>query len=148
MLKKQSIVLWVMALLMAFLASCSSPTPPPTYSDAQLQKIELSTSGIQALRDRMVDELESLIQKGDWVNVGTFIHGPLGDLRSKTNYLTQILLLEKDKAPVIDAAKKVYEDLESIDVAAAANDTTAALNNYEKAVADFDTFLGLVPTDS
>ena len=70
------------------------------YSDAQLQKIELSAVGIQTLRDRM-DELESLIQQDEWVNIRTFIHGPLGDLRSKTNYLTQSLLLPKDKTPVL-----------------------------------------------
>ncbi|OZH55828.1 hypothetical protein AFK68_02070 [Hydrocoleum sp. CS-953] len=147
MLKKRSIVAWVMALLVAFLASCSSPTPPPTYSDAQLQKIEQYTARIVALRDRM-SELESLIQQEEWINVDTFIHGPLGDLRSKTNYLTQSLLLAKDKTPVLDAAKQVFEDLEDIDVAAAEGDKKQALSEYKKAVADFDTFLGLVPKDS
>ncbi len=147
MLNKRSIVAWMMALLVAFLASCGSPAPPPTYSDAQLQKIEQSTAGIQALRDRM-DELESLIQKGEWVNVDTFIHGPLGDLRSKTNYLTQSLLLPKDKKPVLNAAKELFEDLEDIDVAAAEADKKQALNNYKEAIADFDTFLDLVPKNS
>ncbi|MEM1167985.1 MAG: photosystem II protein PsbQ [Cyanobacteria bacterium P01_H01_bin.35] len=147
MLNKRSIVAWVMALLVTFLASCGSPTPPPTYSDAQLQKIELSAAGIQTLRDRM-SELGSLIQKEDWVNVRTFIHGPLGDLRSKTNYLTQSLLLPKDKTPVLNAAKQVFEDLEDIDVAGAEGDKKQALSEYKKAVADFDTFLGLVPKDS
>ncbi|MCL2926014.1 MAG: photosystem II protein PsbQ, partial [Trichodesmium sp. MAG_R04] len=70
MLNKRSIVAWVIALLVAFLASCGSPAPPPTYSDAQLQKIELSAVGIQTLRDRM-DELESLIQQDEWVNIRT-----------------------------------------------------------------------------
>ena len=147
MLNKRSIVAWVMALLVAFLASCSSPTPPPTYSDAQLQKIELYAGGIQTLRDRM-SELESLIQKEEWINVDTFIHGPLGDLRSKTTYLTQSLLLPKDKTPVLDAAKEIFEDLEDIDVAAAEGDKKQALSEYKEAVADFDTFLGLVPKNS
>ena len=144
MLNKRSIVAWMMALLVAFLASCGSPAPPPTYSDAQLQKIEQYTAGIVALRDRM-DELNTLIQKGDWVNVDTFIHGPLGDLRSKTNYLTQSLLLPKDKEPVLDAAKEVFQDLEEIDVATAANDKLQATNEYKKAIADFDTFFSLIP---
>ncbi|NES72592.1 MAG: photosystem II protein PsbQ [Okeania sp. SIO2D1] len=144
MLNKRSIVAWMMALLVAFLASCGSPAPPPTYSDAQLQKIEQYTTGIVALRDRM-DELNTLIQKEDWVNVDTFIHGPLGDLRSKTNYLTQSLLLPKDKTPVSDAAKEVFQDLEEIDVAAAAGDKLQASKEYKKAIADFDTFFGLIP---
>jgi len=147
MFKKRSIVAWMMALLVAFLASCGSPTPPPTYSDAQLEKIEQYTSGIEALRDRM-DELQSLIQKEEWVNVDTFIHGPLGDLRSKTSYLTQVLLLPKDKMPVLDAAKAVFEDLEDIDVAAEEANQKQALSEYKKAVSDFDTFLGLVPKNS
>ena len=144
MLNKRSIVAWMMALLVAFLASCGSPAPPPTYSDAELQQIEQYTTKIVAVRDRM-DELNTLIQKGDWVNVDTFIHGPLGDLRSKTNYLTQSLLLPKDKAPVSDAAKEVFQDLEEIDVAAAAGDKLQAAAEYKKAVADFDTFLGVIP---
>ena len=144
MLNKRSIVAWVMALLVTFLASCGSPTPPPTYSDAQLQKIELSAAGIQGLRDRM-GELKSLIKKEDWVNVRTFIHGPLGDLGSKTTYLTQSLLLPKDKKPVLDAAKQVFEDLQDIDVAATEGNKKQAISEYKEAVADFDTFLGLVP---
>jgi len=147
MLNKRSIVAWVIALLVAFLASCGSPAPPPTYSDAQLQKIELSAVGIQTLRDR-IDELESLIQQGEWVNIRTFIHGPLGDLRSKTNYLTQSLLLPKDKTTVLDAAKKIFDDLENIDVAASTGNKNQALSNYKEAVTDFDTFLGLVPKNS
>ena len=147
MFNKRSILAWMMVLLVAFLASCGSPTPPPTYSYAQLQKIEQYTSGIEALRDRM-DELESLIQQKEWVNVDTFIHGPLGDLRSKTNYLTQILLLPKDKTPVLNAAKAVFEDLEDIDVAAEEANQKQALSEYKKAVSDFDTFLGLVPKNS
>lgn len=147
MFNKRSIVAWMMVLLIAFLTSCGSPTPPPTYSDAQLEKIEQYTSRIEALRDRM-DELEILIQKEDWVNVDTFIHGPLGDLRSKTNYLTQVLLLPKDKTPVLDAAKAVFEDLEDIDVAAEEANQKQALIEYKKAVSDFDTFLGLVPKNS
>ncbi|MCL2930030.1 MAG: photosystem II protein PsbQ [Trichodesmium sp. St16_bin4-tuft] len=147
MLNKRSIVAWVIVLLVAFLASCSSPTPPLTYSDAQLQKIEVSESGIQALRDRM-DELESLIQKGEWVNIRTFIHGPLGDLRSKTNYLTQSLLLPRDKTPVLNAAKKIFDDLEDIDTAATEGNKKQALSEYKKAITDFDTFLDLVPKNS
>ena len=147
MFNKRSIVAWMMALLVAFLASCGSPAPPPTYSDAQLQKIEQYTAGIAALRDRM-DELETLIQKDDWVNVGTFIHGPLGDLRSKTNYLTQSLLLPKDKQPVLDAAKQLFLELEEIDTAAAAGDKKQAVSDYREAVANFDNFLGLVPKNS
>ena len=147
MFNKRSIVAWMMALLVAFLASCGSPAPPPTYSDAQLQKIEQYTAGIQALRDRM-DELETLIQKSEWVNVGTFIHGPLGDLRSKTNYLTQSLLLPKDKTPVLDAAKELFVDLEQIDVAAVEGNKKQAATEYKEAVTDFDTFLGLIPKNS
>ncbi|MDE5082563.1 MAG: photosystem II protein PsbQ [Trichodesmium sp. St18_bin1] len=147
MLNRRSMVPWVIGLLVVFLVSCGSPTPPPTYSDAQLQKIELSAVGIQTLRDRM-DELESLIQQDEWVNIRTFIHGPLGDLRSKTNYLTQSLLLPKDKTPVLNAAKKIFDDLEDIDTAAAEGNKKQALSEYKKAVVDFDTFLDLVPKNS
>ncbi len=49
---------------------------------------------------------------------------------------------------MLNAAKEVFEDLEEIDVAAAEGDKGQALSNYQKAVADFDNFLDLVPKNS
>ena len=136
-----------MALLMTFLASCGSQAPPPTYSDAQLQKIDQYKAGIVELRDRM-DEVQDFIQEENWINVGTFIHGPLGDLRYKTNYLTQSLLLPKDRKPVLEAAKELFFQLETLDAAATDGDYKKAVKESAEAVRDFDAFLDLIPTAS
>lgn len=147
MINKRSILAWAMALLTAFLVSCGSAKVPPTYSDADFQQIEQYTAGIVELRDRM-DELENSIQNRDWVDVGTFIHGPLGSLGYKTNYLTQSLLLSKDKKPVLDAAKKVFADLEEIDAASKEGDYSKAIAEYKETVGDFDAYLDLIPKSS
>jgi len=147
MINKRSILACVMALLMTFLASCGSKAPPPTYSDAQLQQIEQYKAGIVELRDRMED-LDKFIQEENWINVGTFIHGPLGDLRFKTNYLTQSLLLPKDKEPVLKAAKEVFAELQELDTAASEGNYKEAVKEYAEAVEYFDAYLDLIPTAS
>jgi len=148
MINKRSILACLMALLMTFLASCGEPAPPPTYSDADLQKIDQYKAGLVELRDRMEEDLETLIQKEKWIDVGTFIHGPLGDLRYKTNYLTQSLLLPKDKEPVLDAADDLFGELEELDAAASDGNYKEAVKEYAEAVRDFDTYLDLIPKPS
>ncbi len=148
MIKKRSILACLMALLMTFMTSCGEPAPPPTYSNADLQKIDQYKVGLVELRDRMEEDLETLIQKENWIDVGTFIHGPLGDLRYKTNYLTQSLLLPKDKEPVLDAADDLFMELEELDTAASEGNYKEAVKNYAEAVRDFDAYLDLIPKPS
>lgn len=147
MINKRSILACLMALLMTFLASCGEPAPPPTYSDADLQNIDQYKAGLVELRDRM-GELQDFIQEEDWVNVGTFIHGPLGELRYKTNYLTQSLLLPDDREPVLDAAKDLFLQLETLDAAATEGDYKVAVKESAEAIRDFDAFLDLIPKPS
>ena len=148
MINKRSILACLMALLMTFLVSCGEPAPPPTYSDADLQKIDQYKVGLVELRDRMDKDLETLIQGENWIDVGTFIHGPLGDLRYKTNYLTQSLLLSKDREPVLDAADELFAELQELDTAASEGNYKEAVKDYAEAVRDFDAYLDLIPKSS
>ncbi|MGL5509723.1 MAG: photosystem II protein PsbQ [Microcoleaceae cyanobacterium] len=148
MIRKKSLVTWMIALLAVLMVSCSSGVAKvTTYSPEQLTKIADYTTNLVVYRDRM-DRLNELIQKKQWVNVDTYIHGPLGALRGQATYLTQNLLLPKDKDQVLNAAKEIFEHLEKIDVAANDGNYNLAVTNYQEAVKDLENFLNQIPKSS
>jgi photosystem II protein PsbQ len=148
MIRKKSLVTWMIALLAVLMVSCSSGVAKvTTYSPEQLTKIADYTTNLVVYRDRM-DRLNELIQKQQWVNVDTYIHGPLGALRGQTTYLTQNLLLPKDRDQVLSAAREIFEHLEKIDVAANDGNYNLAVTNYQEAVKDLENFLDLIPKSS
>lgn len=148
MIRKKSLVTWMIALLAVLMVSCSSGVAKvTTYSPEQLTKIADYTTNLVVYRDRM-DRLNEFIQKQQWVNVDTYIHGPLGALRGQATYLTQNLLLPKDRDQVLNAAREIFEHLEKIDVAADDGNYNLAVTNYQEAVKDLDNFLNLIPKSS
>jgi photosystem II protein PsbQ len=148
MIRKKSLVTWMIALLAVLMVSCSSGVAKvTTYSPEQLTKIADYTTNLVVYRDRM-DRLNELIQKQQWVNVDTYIHGPLGALRGQTTYLTQNLLLPKDRDQVLSAAREIFDHLEKIDVAANDGNYNLAVTNYQEAVKDLENFLDLIPKSS
>ena len=148
MIRKKSLVTWMIALLAVLMVSCSSGVAKvTTYSPEQLTKIADYTTNLVVYRDRM-DRLNELIQKQQWVNVDTYIHGPLGALRGQTTYLTQNLLLPKDRDQVLSAAREIFDHLEKIDVAANDSNYNLAVTNYQEAVKDLENFLDLIPKSS
>lgn len=141
----RSILAGILALLTVFVVSCSSPTAtkPPTYTTAQIEQIHKYVPKITELRDRM-GALPSLIKNRDWVNVQTFIHGPLGSLRQDMAYLTQNLLT-KEQPAARQAAREIFVHLEALDKAAQENNYDLAVENFGEAMKDFNTFLQLIP---
>jgi photosystem II protein PsbQ len=141
------IVTLCLVLVTTFLVSCGSPTPVakgPLYSDLQLEQIQKSAADIQALRDSLL-QLPPLIQANDWVNVSSFIHGPLGELRAKMARLARTLVPDA-QASALKAAKDVFGHLNVIDEAAQTRDIPKALRNYNEALKDFDAFLSQIPS--
>ncbi|WP_422394115.1 photosystem II protein PsbQ [Nostoc parmelioides] len=149
MARQRSIISLLLVLLATFLISCGSPTTavvPPTYTAAQLEKIQGYAPDIQAVRDR-ADELKNLIQKKEWIKVGNFIHGPITEARLNMTYITPNLL-PKDQATARQINKDFLNHLVKIDQAASAGNSPLALNNYQAAVADIDKFIQLLPDTS
>lgn len=144
----RSILALVLAMVTTFLVSCSSPqvAKPPTYSTQQLEQIQKTASTLTALRDKMPNLQDKIFQK-NWTDVGTYIHGPLGELRQKVSYLTR-QLLPKDQKAVKEVAKDLFERFENIDVAASKGNYQVAVENYRAAVKDLDQFLQVVPKQS
>jgi photosystem II protein PsbQ len=149
MSRQRSLLSLVLVLLATLLISCGSPTvakAPPTYTTAQLTKIQVYVPDIQAVRDRS-EELKSLIQKKDWINVDNFIHGPITQAKLNITYVIPNLL-PKEQSAARQVARDLFNHLVKIDQAATDRNTLVALNNSQAAVADIDKFLDLLPQTS
>ena len=145
MTRPRSIFALMMAFLMAFLVSCSSVEAkvPTTYTAGQIQQIQRYVPTLTEFRSRM-DNLGTLIQKRNWVDTRTYIHGPLGDLRN-TMKTVSASLLPKSQQQAVDLTKSLFTELVNIDLAAKDLDYAKVTASYQKAVNDFDTFLQLIP---
>lgn len=149
MARQRSIFSLILVILATFLISCGGPSvavAPPTYTAAQLQKIQEYVPDIQAVRDRS-EELQQLIQKQDWINVGNFIHGPITEARLNLTYITPNLL-PKDQSTARQITRDLFNHLVKIDQAAKIGNSQLALNNYKATIADIDKFLELLPKTS
>lgn len=135
------------AILTIGLAGCGSNvnTPPPTYTSEQVQMIQTYGAGLQRLRDRM-PELQSYLDQKDWTNVQNFIHGPLGDLRSRLFRLSRTLL-PAEQAEAAELARSLNNHLVRIDEAADTEDAVLAYREYRDALNDFDTILQLISSE-
>ena len=144
----RSILAVILAMVTTFLVSCSSPTAtkPPTYSPEKMAQIQKFATTVTELREQM-PILGNDIQKRDWTEVGSFIHGPFGELRQKMSYITRELL-PKEQPVAREAAKDLFIHLENIDAASSSNNYQKAIDNYRAALQDFDAFLQLIPKSS
>jgi photosystem II protein PsbQ len=146
MARQRSVFSFFLVLLATFLISCGNPgvaVAPPTYTALQLEKIQAYVPEIQAVRDRS-DELTTLIQKGDWINVRNFIHGPITEARLNLTYVTPNLL-PKDQPTARQITRDLFNDLVKLDKATSAGNPLIALNNSQAAFAEIDKFLDLLP---
>jgi photosystem II protein PsbQ len=150
MVRFRSILAVVLAIVASVLLIWGSPAAaarsvkPYVYTPAQLEQIQRYTDDVEELRDRML-EIPTLVQQQQWIDVKTFIHGPLGELRTKMFRLSRTLDPKVQKTAQT-AAKEVFKHLILIDESADARDTTKALRNYNEALKDLDAFFELIPS--
>jgi photosystem II protein PsbQ len=140
----RSLLALVFAFVTVFLVSCSAPVEvaAPAYNPTQLEQVTRYQEILQGFRDRF-PELAVAISKKDWVDVGTFIHGPLGELRQKTGYVIRNIINPSEAAKAKEIADQLFDSLEAIDKAAAENKQTVAVKKYNESIAAFDKFLEL-----
>lgn len=146
MVRQRSIFSLILVLVTTFLISCGGPsvaTAPPTYTETQLVKIQEYIPDIQVVRDRF-PELKTLIQSGEWIKVGNFIHGPMTEARLNMTYVLPNLL-PQDQSKARQITKDLLSHLVKIDQAASAGNTNQALSAYKDAFVDVDKFLQLIP---
>ena len=135
----------LLVFISVFVVSCGdgSQAKAPTYSSTQLAQIQTTTKNVTALTDRL-PELAAMIQKRDWNNVKSFIHGPLGDIRILMSALSKELLPgTKEKA--LATSKEIFVHFNKIDEAAGNNDYPGAIRNYGEAIKDITTLFSLAP---
>lgn len=148
MARFRSFLGFLLAVLAVCIVGCGGAkvSQPTTYTPEQMAQVETYSSAVLELRDRF-PELEQYIQTKDWVDISTFIHGPMGELRVKLGRLAARLLPQDAKQ-----AKALAEDLgnrlERLDAAASEYNQIEAASQYRKALDDFDEFLALVPRGS
>lgn len=137
----------ILAAIATLIVSCggTAPKQPLTYTPEILQKVQIYAPAVDNLRERF-PELQGYIQAKDWVNVGSFIHGPLGEMRAQMNRLAATLL-PKDAEQAQALAKEVYAHLERLDQASVENNQVLAGQEYRNALDDFDAFLNLIPSN-
>jgi photosystem II protein PsbQ len=146
MARQRSIFSFFLVLLATFLVSCGNPgvaVAPPTYTAAQIERIQVYVPEIKAVRDRS-QELTTLIKKGDWINVRNFIHGPITEARLNLTYVTPNLL-PNDQPTARQITRDLFNNLVKLDKATSAGNPLIALNNSQAAFADIDKFLDLLP---
>ncbi len=146
MVHQRSILSLILVLLTTFLISCGNPsvaTAPPSYTSAQLVKIQEYVPDIQVVRDRS-EELKNLIQSREWIKVGNFIHGPMTEARLNMTYVIPNLV-PQDQPKGRQITKDLLGHLVKIDQAATVGNTSLALSNYKDAFTDVDKFLQLIP---
>jgi photosystem II protein PsbQ len=141
----RSILGVLLAAIAVFMVSCggSNVSQPTTYSSDQLAQLEIYTPRVTELRDRF-PELEDYIQTKDWVDIGSFIHGPMGELRARLGRVAG-RLLPQDAAKAKALADDLAVHLERLDAAAQDYNQIEAGKQYREALDDFDAFLSLIP---
>ena len=135
----------LLVFISVFIVRCgdSSQAKAPTYSATQLTQIQATNQNITAMRDRF-PELATMIQSRDWNNVKSFIHGPLGEIRTRMASLSRELL-PGSKEQALAVSKEIFVHLNKIDEAADNNDYQVAIRNYGEVLKDFETFSKLIP---
>ena len=136
----------ILVSLATLLVSCGGPsvaTAPPTYTPAQLERIQEYVPKIVAVKERSA-ELQKLIEKKDWINVDNFIHGPMTEAKLNMKYVASNLLPGEQKQ-ARKLLQEMSKNLVKIYDAAKEADRAQALNSYDAAFADIYKFLDLVP---
>ncbi|NJK49610.1 photosystem II protein PsbQ [Candidatus Gracilibacteria bacterium] len=144
----RSILSLILVLVTTLLVSCSSPQAavPTTYAPEKVAQLQVYVQPIEEIRGRM-SELQTLIAKKNWVDAGTLIHGPFGDLRKDMLALSRSLL-PKDQKQATEVAKEVFSHFERLDAAARSRNSEVAEIQFREALKDFDAFLNLIPKAS
>jgi photosystem II protein PsbQ len=135
----------VLAAISVLIVSCggANVSQPTTYSGEQLAQIEIYAPRVTELRDRF-PELEEYIQNKDWVDISSFIHGPMGELRARLGRVA-VRLLPQDAEQAKALANDLAGHLEQLDAAAEDYNQIQAATQYRKALDDFDAFISLIP---
>lgn len=139
----------IISVVLAVVATCivgcggAEVSQPTTYSGEQIAQLEIFAPRVTELRD-LFPELEDYIQNKDWVEIDSFIHGPMGELRVRLDRVA-VRLLPQDAEQAQYYAEEIGTHLEKLDAAAEAYNQIEAGKQYREALDDFNAFVELIP---
>ena len=141
----RSLLSLMLVLVATVLVSCSSPTAsvPEVYTPEKLQTIKIYRIPVDMAKEEIFT-LSGSISDENWTDVKSAIHGPLGLLRRDLRYLSEALLAD-DKEKSLEIADDLFSRLENLDAAADEKNYSDAIAAYNKAIADFDAYVQLIP---
>lgn len=148
MMKPLRVVFSLCLVVMAtVLVGCGGPAAkaPLVYTPEKVAELQLYLTPLNEAHDRL-GELENYVDRQDWINVKSFIHGPLGGLRASVGYINRVLL-ESDQERAVDLSEAIFDDLERLDAAANEKVTEVVDAAYGAVVRDFDAYLNFIPTE-
>lgn len=147
MVRLRSIVALLLVVVTTLLVSCSSPSAkiPDTYTPDRLEQIQTYLIPVDEARKGM-DTLGGFVKEDNWVNVRSYIHGPLGFLRRDLTYLANTLL-PSDQARAKALVDEIFSHLERLDAGAKDQSPSTTSAEYQNALADFDALLRLIPSE-
>ena len=141
----RSLLSLMLVLVATVLVSCSGPTAsvPEVYTPEKLQTIKIYRIPVDIAK-KEIFTLSGLISDENWTDVKSVIHGPLGVLRRDLRYLSEALLPD-DKEKSLEIAEDLFLRLENLDAAADEKNYSNAIAAYNKAIADLDAYVQLIP---
>ena len=97
---------------------------------------------LQVLSDRF-DRLEKYVYAQKWVDVGTYIHGPFGEIRRELRAIAgQLDKTKKETSNIL--ANDLFKNFVQLDAAAKDKDALAAESAFKNALKDFEGIVELV----
>ena len=141
----RSLLSLMLVLVATVLVSCSGPTAsvPEVYTPEKLETIKIYRIPVDIAK-KEIFTLSGLIGDENWTDVKSVIHGPLGLLRRDLRYLSEALLPD-DKAKSLEISEDLFLRLENLDAAADEKNYSNAIAAYNKAIADLDAYVQLIP---
>jgi photosystem II protein PsbQ len=137
----------LLVLVATLLVACGGPvavTPPPTYTQFQLERIQDYKPSILEGQQRLLS-MAAAIQAGNTQEVQAISGGPLGEtLRNMQNLNRN--LLPKDQELARTTTRALFDHLVEIDQALNLKNINTANRAYAAAKDDFVTYLNLIPT--
>ncbi|HIK25329.1 MAG TPA: photosystem II protein PsbQ [Thermosynechococcus sp. M46_R2017_013] len=146
-LNRNSLISILLSVLAIILVGCGGPsattTPPPTYTELQITRIQDYRSDIEKNAEHFAD-LEVSIAKGDWQESRNIMRGPLGEMLMDMRALNRNLLA-KDQATPMALTRALTNDFLKIDQGAELDSITVAQEGFREAEADFRAYLNSLP---
>lgn len=147
MIRLRSILPLILALVTTFLVSCGGNVvqPPASYTADTISQLERPTEAIVESRNELESRVGNLIAQQNWLDIESFIHGPLGELRHDMSFVARNLL-PQDKTKAKALADDIFGHFERMDAAIKDKQYSLVSKNYQEVLTDLDAFIDLIPT--